>query len=1014
MASLFIGLGGVGSGTLDFLYDKMDTYNIDLARQNRQQVTAQYYYIDTESARYSQHPEEFIGGNKRFFQIGLYSPESIKNGFRRGTTQREIEQCRLMEQWYDAPPKPTNMIAGADTIRQYSRLALDREAVGIRNDLFTLIQQVTRAQGRIYVITGSCGGTGSGTFMDVLYMISEIYETQNTPAAATDVRLIMAMPEGYVSDGNIDVQFKKKKLNAFATLAELNAICKDKNSIPSLFNNCYIGPFPKVGVFQPFRFGYMFDSAGLKRDEVSQKLSDFLFELELAGDPNQGLSRAVGYNGSFFDGLLTGTVDGNWNNSINNDYVQAFNAMGQYSIEKPDFLYRIYFSDHLLYDVFHKGLIGERGAIDENKRAHLANHLKSQYEAEITNTCNTIKGSIISRSDFENDARADNTFSVFKTPNLQEETVRKIIEKKDILLQTVREKVYRQCKDWLGQYDFTTVYEIFEEMDRSAYNGVLTTNRDFDDQLAKAKTSSLSGIINKSIDSKKALEEFDPLLTTWLTFEVNKALSSGVDVDITTPNQGYFDYCKTFIERAKKALVLDKEQEHWDQSFVKTIFDLKAKEDRSYIPDLNTIVDEQNRIINAPESEMVSIYENSYVNVPPNAAITNGVCTPVQLHEEIISEMKSNPSLIQEGIDMNAIFDPTPGKTNTLRDANKAALFVEKYVAAAKNQIDILLRSNQSYQALFTDDILTRLQNLPIQERSQKCIDFVNYNTVQLKTDDMNPGAVTQYTYYIVSSTANGPLMQALGILDANGQKSANTDHTPANPFFGDKIVKLIIKNGYKIDDYRYFGDYKRFVGSMMKAGETHDPFIDKRFLGELDNNGKYPCDVSSALSKILEDTQAEQQAQQFSLDGCNDILVYQYCLALLLKYFDTLKTGGHIETPLADGITTSGKAISIKEFTFDELFGEYVLSSPKNIDLPTLKDINNIVDMSNWIDYVMKKKEQIFNERALYQEAARFLRTVGVTIDQFFNAKIVAMMGSGNKPVYDFFNAYLDWYNRD
>ena len=40
MSSLFIGLGGVGSGTLDHLYDKMKAYNDDMRRRGNPEVNA--------------------------------------------------------------------------------------------------------------------------------------------------------------------------------------------------------------------------------------------------------------------------------------------------------------------------------------------------------------------------------------------------------------------------------------------------------------------------------------------------------------------------------------------------------------------------------------------------------------------------------------------------------------------------------------------------------------------------------------------------------------------------------------------------------------------------------------------------------------------------------------------------------------------------------------------------------------------------------------------------------------
>ena len=56
-------------------------------------------------------------------------------------------------------------------------------------------------------------------------------------------------------------------------------------------------------------------------------------------------------------------------------------------------------------------------------------------------------------------------------------------------------------------------------------------------------------------------------------------------------------------------------------------------------------------------------------------------------------------------------------------------------------------------------------------------------------------------------------------------------------------------------------------------------------------------------------------------------------------------------------------------------------------------------------------KKEWIENEAELYAKA---LDAFELEFEEGLQNVIGAMMGQGNKPVYDFFTAYLDWYNKD
>ena len=276
-------------------------------------------------------------------------------------------------------------------------------------------------------------------------------------------------------------------------------------------------------------------------------------------------------------------------------------------------------------------------------------------------------------------------------------------------------------------------------------------------------------------------------------------------------------------------------------------------------------------------------------------------------------------------------------------------------------------------------------------------------------------GAYITYKYCFSSFGGNKAILRQLGIEDINGNKPENTDYTD-NPFFSERIVKLIVKSGYSLNEYRYFDEfYLKTMNEKMVKEQTHDPFIDKRFLGELDKDGKYPCDVSSALNKISEDTQAEQQAQLFSLDNCDDVEIYQYCLVLLYQYFKSLQDGNKVDELLKDAIILSGNDITIKNFTFDDFIQSYVLDTPVTIDLSAIKTINNMMDLSNWIRYVLNKKGEINNELQLYVDASKYLvNTVKIKVSDALRNAIKSMRGTGNKPIYDFFTAYLDWYNKD
>lgn len=1005
MSTLFIGLGGVGCGTLETLYTRMNDYNRHLQANRKRLVSADYVYIDTDNSIQRKHPEAFqTRTHKTWLPLSVKSPDELRAGFR----NMDDNSC---EEWYDAGDNPYALTMGADAKRQFSRLAFKEKYTNIRTTLYPHIQNVKNSNGRVYVITGSCGGTGCGIYADVLYTIAELFSSLRVDEVAADVRLIMAMPEGYLDKDDETQNVKKHQglLNAFATLTELDAICKQKGNLK--FNKCFLGNNLKMtGGFRPFHFGYLYDSAGLSRDEVCQRVSDYLFEIELSGDNQNIVAQDNQYNGSDFDLQLTNEINAKWDRTINDEYVKAFCSLGQFSIEKPDDLYRQYFENRLLYDIISKGLIGIPDGVKAETVQQLENDLTQSVTKEVNQWVSGILDSI-TENDFSDETKFNDAFSVFTTcPKNTIDFVKDILEKRNNCLKAVENLVYSKCIEWLKKYDFTTVYSVLDKVDKNYYVSVETEFNSLRDKISQAKLASLGKYSNKP-KSNKALKQFNNLLNQWLLIRVKKALSSGPSEDIKEKDKGYLDICKDFITLSQSSFVIT-DIEKWKSNFKKKVGALKNKRDRIYIPDLSTITDENNEIIEA--GSMVITYNQILKKDGESANLTIGTCTPRLLHEKVMQDIENDVQLTRI-MNLNDLFNPDTLLTaNSMRQRDKAKAFFGKYKEILKAEIDELIRNNQKVQNLFSQNIVTRLLGLDPPERDRICDDYRNYVETQFNAISLGENANQVYTFSYSDFGGNTEIMQQLGILDINGEKPACTANVD-DSFFGDKIVKLIIKTGFNIGQYRHFATYKAYASEQMVSGLTHDPFIDKRFLGELDNSGKYTCDVCAALTKISQDAHAAEQAEQFTLAGCNDVEIYKYGLALLYEYFDMLVQKNKIDEELEEGISlTSGtKTLVIKQPKRDPIRRKFKLdsSSAKTIDLSTLASINNMEDLSTWIKYVLSKKECIENEAELYAKA---LDVFDLELEEGLQNVIGAMMGLGNKPVYDFFTAYLDWYNKD
>lgn len=1026
MSSLFIGLGGVGTGTLENLSKKMMDYNDSLSSQGRTPVQAYYYYIDTDESIYNEDPSRFSTGTGMSFKLlGQNSPDSLIAGYNSiGNTDYSA--------WYDAAPKKTNLILGADSTRQYSRLALKSEYTNIYNDLTTLISNVVAPQskGRIYVVTGSCGGTGCGIYMDLLYMIGDIYEALKTSNQQTDVRLIMAMPQGYIpsTDDRTDVQHQKTKLNAFATLSELNAVCKDtytKNAAnlgDSSFSFCNANQAVDKGSgwsFGPFRFGYLYDSANQSRKEVSQKMADFIFEIELEGmQVEVGALKAGKYSGSAFDIMLTNQIEADWKNSAAQPYAKAFCSMGQFTIEKPDDIWRKYFKERLLYDVFHKGLIdSEIYKTDTSLVMVEANKLQRQIEEQIANICEEIERSVTNES-LKTENLGDTVYKVFTTvPDVRNELTKTILDKKAILFDRVKRLTYNQCREWLKQYDLTTVYKIVDWLDVELYKNAVKDYNELPDNIDNAKADSRGGVLKKW-KPEKAVEQFKILMRNWLTFEVNKILTAGDNNDITIDSKGYLDDCKTFITNTKRMLVMPKENEEWESEFKKKVDELKLKDDRCFLPELCEILDNNSNIIR--ESTMVVTYESDIVMDKNKANLQEGTCSINMLQEEIFKQMSADKDLIASGIVIDKLYDPTPGASDSLRRSDKASRFVEEYINKANGIIDGLLGANAKVQSLFNTDIVTRLAQLGKKQRAGICHLFKQYDNVELKTVDLPSDAVSTYKVFISNFNGNTALQQELGVVNVSGNAYGNSAIID-DPFYSDKIVKLIVKACYSIDQYRYFADYKKYANTEMTENQPHDPFIDKRFKGAI-KRGVYEMDVYKTMRDIsvearkvaaraAEEQDIQDEYNKFSLNGCGESEIYAAVVSTLVQYFNYLDAHKLISNDFAGGITISSTTVTLKKYKYQRVTKRYIPETDVNIvDLTKKYGVNDFASLDMWIDTVMSMKDQIPDENALISNAFIFLLDNGIKFSDTLSERVANMQGDGKKPLYDFLRAYQNW----
>ena len=277
MSNLYIGLGGAGINAVKAIYEKRES--IGDCRYNDR-----FVMIDTDNPYRADLPSALLSS---FIDIGSESPNKIKAR----TIQSPLK--RWFVGWYDWYDRSYPLNDGSGAERVYGRIGLFGRYEEIYQRLSAIIcQSATKLHPeeplKIFVVTGSCGGTGSAIVMDILYMTNTILKSGSVPNAerCNNVYLLVAMPEMWIGyyDKNLNVQHKLIS-NAVAFFTELQFAIDNKDAIPSPY---YPAVPPKEWMeyepFSPFQHGFALESRGKTTEQVSRSMADLIYSLS-QGNP---------------------------------------------------------------------------------------------------------------------------------------------------------------------------------------------------------------------------------------------------------------------------------------------------------------------------------------------------------------------------------------------------------------------------------------------------------------------------------------------------------------------------------------------------------------------------------------------------------------------------------------------------------------------------------------------------------------------------------------------------------
>lgn len=227
-------LGGAGALIGARLKGKLKEYYKQVGRDIPENPLNLFRFVVCDTVEYTKLEQEvrdqFTKNDYNF--LGGFSP----------ITELKYSSSDDIKSWWDFDYKPDdrNIENGANRIRQLGRLCLYVKRDSVYRNILTAIKEVislnsklvasgnARVEGsmqfRLFIISGTCGGTGAGTFIDMSHLMLKAAAECGYPRAAINAMLLM--PQLHIQKVAIKQPeiVAALKANAYALFKEIQSL----------------------------------------------------------------------------------------------------------------------------------------------------------------------------------------------------------------------------------------------------------------------------------------------------------------------------------------------------------------------------------------------------------------------------------------------------------------------------------------------------------------------------------------------------------------------------------------------------------------------------------------------------------------------------------------------------------------------------------------------------------------------------------------------------------------------
>jgi hypothetical protein len=835
MNSLFIGLGGAGISAVAEFAKKAKNQNLNQGNE--------FVYIDTDEYVLREYPyisEDFLLLSQNLLHSQNTSPEIV---YRQASSkfadasapESEKRSYKQFLQWFDAdnPEMRTNrrLDVGSDGVPMLARTLLFANYGEVRRTIFQKLAYLYDDfhYPKVYVVSGTCGGTGNGILLDILYMLNDILnEGEAVPYPGFVTNLVLVMPEGFNrSISKADVRYHKYHLNAYALFDEINACLKDYCGFQGndnqnagmqwhkhrCFDNDEVSPFQ----FEVYKIGFIFDSIGcfgqpLSRQEITENIANFLL---LYGEAQP--IHPIFYNNTRAEKF----------NSRDSAFIKGFAATGTFVAQTWEELTRKYVHDKFIHQMLRYGFLGSEDFLPQEQLKHDVDEFCHRIDLIIhENDISSLIENVLDRSNFDELTRMMDLLKEVvalngKTPAIEEvmnehhEGTGDFAQAVISLLSEVHRVTCAMCSQWAMKYNLRHALQIVERLDII-----------FDSKY-KQKSHFMVGFEPGRYFLKKTekrREELHQMLQEYVKYLVYRNLSNEDD--------GYLDHCKHILHAAIREVenkfhdcrIDGIRVEEWEHRFIKDLYGLMNNPTKAIYPNLENLIDNNTSLLregNEVERNYAAMVRQDKDGKRPDMSFDAGNPFLLYTHKQ-----KCIDAISQRNDEWAKRFDITFG--NFAKNVTEAfEVFAKEVVAEAA-----LLSASDCLRKPFSNLVLSQEESAHLASRISASSCGINTDYMRLDGPKMD---------FVVADFNNLPWLQNAMFPHVNGMPAYNSMENVEvqNTEMPDRITKLHFEFGQSFDDYLYFDDYRLCFEDFLRryrespSALAHQPFVDKRFLTE-------------------------------------------------------------------------------------------------------------------------------------------------------------------------------------